>query len=828
MTIRSIRSRNHRRILHFLSDGPAIVSEIAQDLQMKLPHVSLACKQLRELDLIIRDESSGIRGAPFRITTNGYNRMVEDMVFHLQREKIDSIPNDRDAIILKTEGRKALIGYTKPPQTSLQRIEIGPITSLNESPQRSKGNSGGVWLACPVRRVQWFNVKTGEPTSPDEPMTGTLVDFQLQEIKIGLVWVTLFDEQSRMMLPEREWFSFSSSQQSADLFSNGQYHIGHIDHIHSYSIQKNVHANLTSPIEREIFIQRLAQSVQCFVSTQTKSSILPIQVLREWLKLKHPRLNQERIQELSLDVVKRIDDKKGRASKIVNEVRRDFPNIEFIEGEEINFLSIDSCTELGVRAIAHFLLQHTTPWLLEWNFPLPRDDLLERCIQSSHCVAIMTRSEFAQPLLHAHTTLSSTKKVGVVEVFIQRGISLEIQLEQSQSILNEHQYKSPCPQNALELMHLSKMNEIQQEFENNHDSLTVSPSFQMACALYPEGDSTFANSIELRDPLSSWVASPQNERSQRWERISQHIPHGWIELNEITELSDELLIEGFSHGGPEWQDLVMIEARKRCSIHPMFLLKVFEKLIHEQHGVLSASIILNSIQYIEKDYPDMIQQAFSMWASSPRYSKYVLPSIFPHSPNITKRRKEWFDQLIFSQTKSSQDPIFIQWQQFHTSTESNLSIECIQRSIEIFPLEWWAEMSGQWFQSLSSSSNSRDWVCQRNIPWTVLLLASTDVSQTIPGAIFTSIKRRKPTMQTVERMVSHSDGNNVHLEDLLLLYRANETKTIPECGSHPYLGWLARPVNEWPPFSSSMMDGHDHIINRFLLRHQMISPFLHR
>ena len=56
MKHRTIRSTAQRQILTWLRHGPSTVSEIAEQFSMRMPHASLACRQLREAGLITRDE----------------------------------------------------------------------------------------------------------------------------------------------------------------------------------------------------------------------------------------------------------------------------------------------------------------------------------------------------------------------------------------------------------------------------------------------------------------------------------------------------------------------------------------------------------------------------------------------------------------------------------------------------------------------------------------------------------------------------------------------------------------------------------------------------
>ena len=63
-----IRSSYQKRILEWLIDSGGSVSDVAQALDLRVPHASLALSQLRESGDVIRDDDTGIRGAIHRIS----------------------------------------------------------------------------------------------------------------------------------------------------------------------------------------------------------------------------------------------------------------------------------------------------------------------------------------------------------------------------------------------------------------------------------------------------------------------------------------------------------------------------------------------------------------------------------------------------------------------------------------------------------------------------------------------------------------------------------------------------------------------------------------
>ena len=75
-----------------------------------------------------------------------------------------------------------------------------------------------------------------------------------------------------------------------------------------------------------------------------------------------------------------------------------------------------------------------------------------------------------------------------------------------------------------------------------------------AMRLYPNGDSTFSNSIERTNPLASWIASPMMERNSRWQRLHTILPLGWVDLLDPQSMDIKSLINGMARTSSEWKE----------------------------------------------------------------------------------------------------------------------------------------------------------------------------------------------------------------------------------------------------------------------------------
>ena len=137
-----IRSGHQRRVLNWLMDGGGTVSEIADSLQLRMPHASLALRQLRERQEVSRDEQGSIRGAIHRLNEVGRSRLAEDALART-RALITQIPPQAEALVLGQDGAHLLLGYVKPPQSRLLSLPNQGLSSHEHTPSFSNGRQGG-------------------------------------------------------------------------------------------------------------------------------------------------------------------------------------------------------------------------------------------------------------------------------------------------------------------------------------------------------------------------------------------------------------------------------------------------------------------------------------------------------------------------------------------------------------------------------------------------------------------------------------------------------------------------------------------------------------
>ena len=118
-------SKDTQVLLEWLIDSGGSVSDVAQALDLRVPHASLALSQLRESGDVIRDDDTGIRGAIHQISDKGRARLELDAVACLEKY-VREIPENMDAVVLDSNGPMLLLGYANKTPPSLIQLPIDP------------------------------------------------------------------------------------------------------------------------------------------------------------------------------------------------------------------------------------------------------------------------------------------------------------------------------------------------------------------------------------------------------------------------------------------------------------------------------------------------------------------------------------------------------------------------------------------------------------------------------------------------------------------------------------------------------------------------------
>ena len=293
-----IRSGYQRRILDWLADGGGTVSDISEQLKLRMPHVSLALRQLRDSGDVVREDQSGIRGAVHRLTTAGIERLQQDSL-HRIKKYVKEIPVSGEIILLSRDDSTLLLGYVNEPPSPL--IHLPEEANLFDSAPSndSNGNDGGRWAVARGNGIIWYDIDSLQRVEPPvKTDAGTLVDWSQQIRKIGLVSARLLDNSIIWNITEGTWLkSPSNNSQLPPVLGNGEYILGHAPGDIEISPPLGIHGHLSSTILRSLTLSSLSQDAIVIGELRENESIrlLPLAILREWLIRRHPRIDLNRL-----------------------------------------------------------------------------------------------------------------------------------------------------------------------------------------------------------------------------------------------------------------------------------------------------------------------------------------------------------------------------------------------------------------------------------------------------------------------------------------------------------------------------------------------------
>jgi hypothetical protein len=479
----------------WLSQGPSTVSEIAQQFNMRMPHASLACRQLRSTGDVYRDDAGGIRNALLYLTQAGIERIEEDGLAKVKLH-INSIPFGKEGIILQSDDQHVLVGYVQPPKSPLSFIP----NAVNSRSESSNGNAGGAWIICQHRNLRWYDLATLTPTeAPLSAGSGTLDDFSAGPTKIGIVRGALLERTEASNVLEGQWFSTSESGLIPSSLLQGNAVLGTVEGTkHGYAPPQGAHADLPSSLDRTLVFNAIGPG--CLVlSEQNHDGLrnLPYEVLRSWLRLRHPRMStsklNERYEEMKSQFNSGLD---GLPLPLRRDLIGDFGKVQWAdfdldEGE----LDLYGVSPAGLGALCEYVLSHaSTPFVIEWPFPHPEQSLLERILTHPMCKMLVTRHLDGIMLPNATVHITDSPVLAQLRVHLNRSTILPLDLESKPESPHQHQSLELYPLQAEELIAANETKELNPlHFTRIISDTDEAKAMMNALEAYPAGNEKMAN-----------------------------------------------------------------------------------------------------------------------------------------------------------------------------------------------------------------------------------------------------------------------------------------------------------------------------------------------
>lgn len=814
-----IRSGHQRRVLNWLLDGGGTVSEIAESLELRMPHASLALRQLRERKEVSRDEQGSIRGAIHRLNEAGRSRLTQDAIARA-RSLITQIPPQADAVVLSQDGPHLLLGYVKNPNSRLLPLPHRGISVQSEVQPFSNGSKGGRWAVQREEMIRWFSLSDFEPTHPptQQGARGTLGDWTGEIDRIGIVHATLLDSSREWLLSPGTWYiETDSPPQLPDSLLEGKHVLGTASGTGiPISPKIGMHAHLTLQVNRTMAMNALRKNALVFEEypQQTTTRHLPYGVLLFWLRMRHPRLSEDKILQKQESL--RAFFSKGTGSTPSISVQRqllaDFGVVEWKDDDVMTNFNLTGISNTGAVSLFEWFFQNTTAeCVVEWPYSVDENQrILERMLASGRCRILITSNGDYTPLTSATSVLRTRKKLLEAEIHLGRGKNLPLTLLQSSNIVLQQNVYEEIPSTAIELLDSwTDEDGFQREmFSESEKDVERQRKIWFALSNYPHGDESWANLNESAYPLAAWIATPLEHRTSRWIRLRTILPNGWADLLPIEQCETATLISAMPKGSIDWSMKALEKVRQRFTKNIESIVRYDYFFDDENLGSWMSTAVLLSTSQLPEEFNPMLLRACTLWVDAPRQPEQVLESLFPLGMPLSNYVEECLIKCKVAAKVHPNDSVFYLWGTLLNAMESNepLAPDFLRQIMTKLPCSWWRAWASEWLQIQLSSTSGRRWLAKNPLPWPAMLTRPPGERGGLPAWPIPYPSGRLSLDDVLHiLLLEDGDGKPALLDVYDMLATVERQEPVHHGRTHPLVGWLARSVETWPAMSLDVL-----------------------
>ena len=807
-----IRSGHQRRVLNWLMDGGGTVSEIAESLQLRMPHASLALRQLRERQEVSRDEQGSIRGAIHRLNEAGRARLARDALART-RTLISQIPPQAEAVVLGQDGPHLLLGYVKPPRSRLLSLPNQGISEQGDAPSYSNGKQGGRWAVQRDEQIRWYTLSDLELTGAPRPqiMRGTLEAWTDEVDRIGIVHATLLDMSREWLLSPGTWYKEPENPPSLpNTLIQGEYTLGTATGTEiSISPQLGIHAHLTLPVNRAMVLNAVRKNALVFEERpqQMSTRYLPLEVLHFWLRARHPRLSEEKLVVKNEELRAYLLKTEGYSPSIAlqRQLLADFGIVEWRDGNTITNINLSGVSNAGALVLFEWYFQYSAgECAVEWPYSLDENRrILERVLSSGRCRLLITSHGDYTPLSSATSVIRTQRTLMKASISLGRGKNLPLTLLQSTAGPSQQNIHEEVPSSADELIQAwdNKESMRKELFTGIELDLDRRKAMWYALSNYPAGDENWANLNESTSPLAAWIATPHQHRTSRWIRLRTILPDGWADLLPIELCETATLISAMPKGSDEWSRQALEKTRQRFTKNVESILKYQYFFQDEVLGPWMATAVLLASGQLPEEFHPLLEQACSLWVDAPRQPEQVLESLFPIGLPLLNHVEECLIICKAAAKLHPHDSILYLWGTLLEMMESNEPItpEFLRQIMTKIPSAWWRAWAGDWLQVQLTSSAGRRWLANSPLPWPALLTRPAGERGGLPAWPVPYPSGRIGLDDVLHILLLEEENGKPALLDVYDMLATSERQEPVHYGrTHPLVGWLARSVETWP------------------------------
>lgn len=819
----TIRSAAHRQILAWLRQGPATVSDIAEQFAMRMPHASLACRQLRDSGLVVRDESGGLRNAPMYLSQAGRDRLRENGVAKL-KQHAHRFDRKSAACVLQADASDVLIGYVEPPESPLVFVP----QSTDFSDQSSSGNEGGVWVLLEEEDVEWYRLEDFTSTSPPSFAQGTtLQDFGQRPAKVALARGRVFEYGSSDRLVDGQAFHLTSPSGPISLtrLDQGEVVLGRVYGTEiDFRPGPGLLGHLPAALDRSLVLDALGNgAVQVTDRFGTRERRLPVSVMDTWIEARHPRMSAEKREVMASELkANLLDAPQTLPAGVTRELLLDFGEAKWYEGSwSPGPLDIYGLSARGVEALLLNLFSTSgLPVCVDWPFVEPPS--LTSHLRGHPACRVWLARRGEPPVEPADiVALRPSPRLSVVMVQLARNTRFPLQLQGPKAAVQIEPTDVSMPADALSLM---------QRHETVSDARsTALPAgaqgqrMQTALSLYPVGDEERANRWEGEDVLSAWIASEPQHRPARFVRVHARLPDGWVDLMPVDETPLSLLPLAIGKASSMWADQAFQRLRYEMERSPKCVVDLVEGLGHADASTWFATCLLSMLDPLVSEHRTLISKALQVWRASPHAEVTVLEHLFPWREGILDRNEDLLAEVKEVAAAMPKGTVLREWMDAVELAQSGSPWlpELQRRCMEFLPERWWRCYAADWLVAQLSSVSGRAWLRRHSVCWMAQVFAPAGLLSGIPGCPVAQRPHDLTSEQLISVKMLGEGGGASMLDDVYeALYAAEQNLPPPLLKSHPQGAWLAWPVEVWPPWQPSIVLAGDERIGTLLLTMQ--------
>ena len=266
------------------------------------------------------------------------------------------------------------------------------------------------------------------------------------------------------------------------------------------------------------------------------------------------------------------------------------------------------------------------------------------------------------------------------------------------------------------------------------------------------------------------------------------------------------LVDVLGHASESWQRRSVERFAHAVSHDPSMVLGLADAMNDPHRRRWAALMVLCSPTLHGADHRSLFEQAVERWWASPVLADAVLTAVLgPHQP---LRESDELALWLQRAERIENHPLLKVWAELVRRLQGQEPVTPAfqRRCMWVLPDRWWMSYASAWLRTQLDASTGRTWLAEHALPWAVLLARTPGERCGVPGVphLHPGWNLSGDDLGAI-RMLADGPGREA-LVELLDMTLADEHRSPTPLGtSHPSIGWLVRPVDQWPAFTPGVL-----------------------